>query len=549
MNHNGVMDGNDYAIAGAKVSLTQAGSNTPLATVYSGSDGSYHFNNLDAGTFSVKMETPSNLPGQDNGSEQMVLDKDGNIISVGTAGTAVQDAYSNISLDDGQTGLNFNIAEAAYPVTLISARMLLSSAARIPHTSGVAVPGTNATSDSILSFGNVLVGTPGSTTLTVTNLGGQGSTLSGTFPGASGEFGSAGTSTFGPLDSGQEASQDYTYTPTARGASTQDITVTSNVGNVKVTLSGTGVAPVSSVTQSDAGYALVGSTDGYGKHHDSERGRREPLGPRRRSAISRAPFPAARETSPAPAAASVWPTALRKPSATPTHPRCGGDGFGNHLGKFYQRQSRWNQHRIHDRTSLFPARALHRSSRSILRAANAGLVRIGTTGTASVTVNNVGDGNLSGLGEMSNLNGTVASGSGNFSGSGGSVSLADNAAQDFQLHLYTDGSHYRFNDYCWQFSNGSADGTNLAETVNAATQRPGRWAHLLQRSGSRFDAGLWHGAASRLEVASPEHQQCLHRPQRRRHGADRPDASQCRNHGDGRGLVFACGIYPRHRAA
>ena len=34
-NHNGIMDGADYAIAGAQVSIMQAGSATPLATVYS----------------------------------------------------------------------------------------------------------------------------------------------------------------------------------------------------------------------------------------------------------------------------------------------------------------------------------------------------------------------------------------------------------------------------------------------------------------------------------------------------------------------------------
>jgi hypothetical protein len=38
---------------------------------------------------------------------------------------------------------------------------------------------------------------------------------------------------------------------------------------------------------------------------------------------------------------------------------------------------------------------------------NAGNVRIGTTGSVQTTVKNVGDGNLSGLGDVSNLHGTV----------------------------------------------------------------------------------------------------------------------------------------------
>jgi len=350
-NHNGVMDGLDYAIADARVSIMQAGSNTPLATVYSAGDGSYHFNNLGVGTFSIKMQTPSDLPGQDNGNGQMLLDKDGKtILSVGTAGMALPNAYSDISLGDGQTRLNVNFAEAAYPVALISARILLNDYTGIPHATAVAVLGTNTIIGSILGFGNVLVGTPGNTTLTVTNLGGQGSALSGTLPGASGAFGPAGTSAFGPLDPGQGASQQYTYTPSVRGSNTQGITVTTNAGNLNLTLSGTGVAPIQAVDTS---------------------------------------------------------------------------------------------------------------------AANAGLVRIGTTGAASVTIKNTGDGNLSGMGAASNLNGTMASGSGKFSGSGGSVSLSDSAGQTFSF-TYTPTAHTTDSTtIVTAFNNGSADGRNLAETVNA----------------------------------------------------------------------------------
>jgi hypothetical protein len=281
----------------------------------------------------------------------MLLDKDGKTIhSVGTAGTALQNAYSDISLGDGQARLNFNFAESAYPAALISARMLLYDNMGIPHTNAIAVPGTNAINGSILSFGNVLVGTPGNTTLTVTNLGGQGSVLSGTLPGATGEFGPAGTSAFGPLDSGQAASQEYIYTPDVRGGNAQDITITTNVGDVRVILSGTGVAPIQAVDTS---------------------------------------------------------------------------------------------------------------------AASAGLVRIGTTRTATVTVNNIGDGNLSGVGTASNLNGAVAAGSGKFTGPGGSIGLADGDTQTFSF-TYAPISHAADSTTVpIQFSNGSANGANLAETVNA----------------------------------------------------------------------------------
>ena len=463
MNHDGVMDGNDYAIAGAKVSLTQAGSSTPLATVVSGSDGSYHFNNLNAGTFTVTMVTPTNLSGQDNGSQQVVLDKDGNIISTGTAGTAVQDGVSSISLDDAQTVLNLNIAEPAYPVALISARLLLGSAAKIPHTSSVAVLGTNAASDSSLSFGNVLVGKSGSTTLTVTNLGSQGGTLSGSFPGASGTFGSAGTATFGPLDSSEEASQDYTYTPTARGANTQDITITSTVGNMKVTLSGTGVAPVSSLTQSNAGYVLVGGTvTGTASITITNAGDGNLSGLGTISNLNGTIPAGSGKFSGAGGSLSLADSGSQTLSYTYTPTVRGADSAvisttftnGNPDGT----NAAYTQDVTLTGTAVAPVSSLTQS--------NAGYVLVGgtVTGTASITITNAGDGNLSGLGTISNLNGTIPAGSGKFSGAGGSVTLADSGLKTFS---YTYTPTVRGADSAvisTSFTNGNPDGTNAKYT-------------------------------------------------------------------------------------
>jgi cyclophilin family peptidyl-prolyl cis-trans isomerase len=341
-NQNGVMDGDDYPIVGALVSLMRAGSSTPVATGYSRNDGSYNFSNLGVGTYSVKMAA-SALSNQDNGGSQIILDKDGNIVSTGTT------SQNSIALDEDQTGKNFNVALSAYPVSLLSARMLLSSSVKTQHADAAAVPSTNTDSGSILNFGSVLVGSQGNKTLTVSNTGVQGSELTGTFPGASGVFDSAGNLAYGPLGSGQAASQEYTYAPTTRESNAQDINVTSNAGNMKVTLSGTGVAPIQSV---------------------------------------------------------------------------------------------------------------------INTAADAGLVRIGTTGTASITIKNIGDGNLSGVGDDSNLKGTVAAGSGSFTGTGGSISLSDNAQQVFD-YIYTPTAHASDSiTIATNFSNGSTDGKNIAEIVN-----------------------------------------------------------------------------------
>ncbi len=137
INQNGVMDGDDYAISGARVFLFQAGSNVPLAAVSSSLDGSYEFAGLAAGTFSVRLETSINSHLQDNGTAQTVFDMDGNVVSVGTAGDALTHAFGDITLDNGESGIYFNIAEPAYPIALISPRLLLNSAPDLLHTENV----------------------------------------------------------------------------------------------------------------------------------------------------------------------------------------------------------------------------------------------------------------------------------------------------------------------------------------------------------------------------------------------------------------------------
>ena len=125
-NHDGVADGGDYAIADAKVSLMQAGSSTPVATVYTGKDGVYHFDSLAAGTYTLKMESSSGTS-LDNGDARLVVERDGTIVSTGTAGTVAANAYTDTTLGGSQRGLDFDFAQSAYPVDLMSARMLLNT--------------------------------------------------------------------------------------------------------------------------------------------------------------------------------------------------------------------------------------------------------------------------------------------------------------------------------------------------------------------------------------------------------------------------------------
>jgi hypothetical protein len=100
--------------------------------------------------------------------------------------------------------------------------------------------------------------------------------------------------------------------------------------------------------------------------------------------------------------------------------------------------------------------------------ADTGAVRVGTSVTARLTVRNLGDGNLSGLGVQSNLNGSFAAGSGAFSGSATSFSLADGASQvhDYTFTPLAAGAASALVNVTT--TNGDRNGGNLSDSLQAA---------------------------------------------------------------------------------
>ena len=96
------------------------------------------------------------------------------------------------------------------------------------------------------NFGNVRVGTSQTASVTVTNVGDSGSSLTG-------NIGASSNSDFSPTSGSQSfslaqnetSSRVFTYTPTERGSDSTNITVSSNEdGSSTATLTGTGVSPV-----------------------------------------------------------------------------------------------------------------------------------------------------------------------------------------------------------------------------------------------------------------------------------------------------------------
>lgn len=95
-----------------------------------------------------------------------------------------------------------------------------------------------------------------------------------------------------------------------------------------------------------------------------------------------------------------------------------------------------------------------------------GSVRAGTSATATATVKNTGDGNRSGLGAVSNLNGSVAAPGAPFSGAGGAFNLADNASSSFDFTYASTTRGSVAGTVTTTVTNGSSDGKNKAASID-----------------------------------------------------------------------------------
>lgn len=497
MNKNGIMDGDDYAITDAKVSITFAGQDTPSATVYSGSDGSYNFIGLGSGTYSVKMESSSTLLGQDNGAGQIVVDKDGNILSVGSAGTAQVNAYNDVWLGDAQSGTNFNFVQETYPVSLVSARLLLNSSTGIPRVDSIAIPDTvtNTDDSSVLEIVNVLVGKQGSANLTFSNLGSAGSKLEGVFTGASDEFGSADDSPYGPLDAGDSASREYTFTPTVRGTITQDVSVTSDVGNTIVTLSGKGVAPVSSVPSSVTAYTLVGR-DGVASVTIQNIGDGNLSGLGDESNLIGSINAFTGDFTGDSESFSLKDGESKTFDFITFAPTDRDDVRSAEITADFL-----NGNSITDGDSVSGDNSAHTLDNitvtcqgvapiSSFTQQSAGYVLVKKTGTASVTIQNLGDGNLSELGDESNLKGVLNGSTGTFVGDGGDINLEDGGASEAFEYTFTPTVRGETTTTLTaDFTNGHSDGTNAPHSLNNIEITGIGVAPLLEVKTDFVDAG------------------------------------------------------------
>jgi hypothetical protein len=101
------------------------------------------------------------------------------------------------------------------------------------------------------------------------------------------------------------------------------------------------------------------------------------------------------------------------------------------------------------------------------------VARIGTSSLQTVTVSNTGDGNLSGLGDSSDLHGSLGASTGVFAGSGGSFDLADSSQTSFD-YTFTPVAHGTATaTVTASFLNGSPDGKNQAASQDVTLSGQG----------------------------------------------------------------------------
>ncbi len=129
-NGNGQKSAGDWAVGGATVSLyEQLGSSlTLVSSKVTGSDGSYSFSGLSAGTYNLMVPVFSDLiSGEPSPGEFM--DDQGNLYP--SSGAPVSgngtDAIESIDLQTGLAGFNFDFSELGVQGDMVSKRMFLSS--------------------------------------------------------------------------------------------------------------------------------------------------------------------------------------------------------------------------------------------------------------------------------------------------------------------------------------------------------------------------------------------------------------------------------------
>jgi hypothetical protein len=235
--------------ASGSISTTSNGANPKLSIPLSGTGvtpgtlaanpSSLAFGNIQVGTSSSKSETLTNAGGT-------ALTISGASVSGG--GFSLSGLTVPVTLNAGQS-TSFTVRFAPTASGAASGNVSVTANASDSNLT-IAVTGTGITpgqvspNPSSFSFGSVQTGNSKSLSGTLTNSGGTSLTISAAAASGSG-FSLSGLSVPVTLNAGQSASFSVLFAPTASGAASGSISITSNGANpnLSIPLSGTGVKP------------------------------------------------------------------------------------------------------------------------------------------------------------------------------------------------------------------------------------------------------------------------------------------------------------------
>jgi len=398
---------------------------------------------------------------------------------------------------------------------------LLASNSNCSGCHGNPLVGSTPVTGGVLAFGNngkTLVGQTSSANFTISNTStNQRGGFKGIFPSVTGEFSVNGSPTIvgdqgflraqksvGPLPLGSVSeARLYSYKPTGRGSdsvivkftplSSQFITgADASAAARTVSFQGQGVAPVASLntSQANAGNVLVGASklakltlQNVGDGNLSGLGASSNLNGN--FATGSGAFSGAGATFSLADGASQMqqynfnPVVRGLSTLVANVSASNGSTNGQNQAQSLAAQL--------SGIGVAPVASLNTSQ------ANAGNVRVGTSGIAALTLKNVGDGNLSGLGASSNLNGNFATGSGAFSGAGAAFSLADGASrmQQYSFTPVTTGESTL--SVALTATNGHSDGSNRAEVMQAQLTGTGVSPVFAASTATTIDFGTVDG--------------------------------------------------------
>jgi hypothetical protein len=479
------------SIAGGSVSNILVGqTKAVVVTVSNTGDGNLaNANNASLGTLSNLRGTIGSGSGMFSGSGGTINIGDTSSTTVSYIFTPTQTGTATATVVGTFVNGGGSTNAAGTLTTTISGNGVAPVANVAVSNNGTTISGASLSSGSV---GNVLVGNTVTATLTISNSGNGNLSGLGTISNLNGTAGTAGSSVF--AGSGTSVSltdkatatdsktTTYAFTPTGRGAVNTTVqTVFTNgngagganqAGTITTALSGTGVAPVMNVTATvSAGYVLVTqSTSAVATVSNSGDGNKSGLG-----TISNlrgtAGTAAASGFSSGGGSVSLTDGASQNVSYVFT-PTIRGASSTNVTSTFVNGSA--TNGAATGTTTLIGTGVAPVAQ---VNSAGTTLVRLGTSGATSLTVKNIGDGNLSGAGTISNLRGSItnALGSGFTAnvGNPSSISLADAATSTLG---YTYNATTRVaNSTTATFSllNGKTDGTNAASTLSASVSAQG----------------------------------------------------------------------------